>query len=292
MTKQNRREFKGFTLIELLVVIAIIAILAAMLLPALTKAKDKANGIRCMNNHRQLTIAWHMYVNDSQDILPYASETQPGSGTVGAWVQGVQDFNSGNPNNYDVTTLHNSPLWPYCGQSTAIWKCPADQSYVTIAGTQLPRIRTMSMNYWLGAAGGKNYTGLPGSSPPVGTIYLKYSQFGATAGASSIFTFLDMRSDSVNAGNFGVCMDGYPSAASPAGNPGSYIFWDLPGFAHSGGCSFSYADGHAEGKKWKDSRTTSPPLSPPSQGLTASQEQQASPNNQDIAWMQDHATRP
>ncbi|MEI9863953.1 MAG: hypothetical protein WDN00_05265 [Limisphaerales bacterium] len=139
----------------------------------------------------------------------------------------------------------------------------------------------MSMNYWLGAAGGQHYTGLPGSNPPKGTIYLKYSQITANPGPSGIFVFLDMRSDSVDAGNFGVCMDGYPS------NPGAYRFWDLPGFSHNGSCSFSFADGHCEIKKWRDGSTT--PALVPSGNLN---DTFTSPNNQDIAWLQDHATRP
>jgi hypothetical protein len=148
-----------------------------------------------------------------------------------------------------------------------------------VSGVRFPRLRTMSMNYWLGAAGGRSYTGLPGSSPPIGTIYLKYAQISVP---SSIFVFLDMRSDSVDAGNFGVCMDGYPSG------PASYRFWDLPGFAHHGACSFSFADGHTETKKWRNPATT-PALVPPPNTVN---DTFTSANNEDIAWLQDHATRP
>jgi prepilin-type N-terminal cleavage/methylation domain-containing protein/prepilin-type processing-associated H-X9-DG protein len=290
MNKLNRRHASGFTLIELLVVIAIIAILAAMLLPALTKAKEKANAIRCMNNHRSLMIAWHMYVNDNQDMLPYASDSTSGQ-TTGAWVHGQLDFQPNNRNNWDVATLQNTPLWQYCGQSAAIWKCPSDQSFVNVSGVQMPRIRTMSMNIWLGGFGGTLYNDpnlAANSAVPLTTwaFFLKYGQLAAAGGAANTFVFLDMRSDSVNNGNFGVCMDGYAQGGNPA-NPGQYRFWDLPGIAHNGGCSFSFADGHASLTKWKDGRTA-PPSNPPNSvnGVFTS------PNNQDIAWLQDIATRP
>jgi prepilin-type N-terminal cleavage/methylation domain-containing protein/prepilin-type processing-associated H-X9-DG protein len=278
------RGQRGFTLIELLVVIAIIAILAAMLLPALSKAKEKSLAIQCMNNHRSLMLAWRMYVDDNRDVLPYASETSPGAGTVGAWVLGQMDFDPANRYNWDPEVgLKTSPLWPYVGKSVGIWKCPSDRSTVNVSGVIKPRVRTMSMNYWLGAAGGRHYTSLPASEPLTKwTLYLKFDQISANPGPANIFAFLDMRPDSVDAGNFGVCMDGYP------GNPGAYQFWDLPGMQHGKGCSFSYADGHAEIKKWKNSATT-PALVPPPGSVS---DKFASPNNQDIAWLQERASRP
>jgi prepilin-type N-terminal cleavage/methylation domain-containing protein/prepilin-type processing-associated H-X9-DG protein len=285
MTTLNRNNRSAFTLIELLVVIAIIAILAALLLPALSRAKVKAQAVQCMNNHRSLMLAWRMYVDDNQDSLPFSSETSVGAGTPGAWVFGKMDFDSANRGNWDpAVSIRTSVLYPYA-KADAIFKCPADKSYITLGGVQLPRVRTMSMNYWLGAAGGKHYTGLPASEPlSKWILYLKYSDIAATPGAASIFVFLDMRPDSVDVGNFGVCMDGYPS------NPSAYRFWDLPGIQHAGACSFSFADGHAEAKKWRDP-ATSPPIvmPPPPSGVN---DQFTSPNNEDIAWLQDRATRP
>ena len=109
---RQRTSLRAFTLIELLVVIAIIAILAALLLPALGKTKLKAYGIQCMNNHRQLTLAWKMYVDDSHDFLPYASHwpyALPEESRL-AWVGGQMDFNPGNPSNWDVNQdLAKSP---------------------------------------------------------------------------------------------------------------------------------------------------------------------------------------
>src|SRR5262245_50714528 len=105
---------EAFTLIELLVVIAIIAILAAMLLPALTKAKAKGQGIMCMSNHRQLMLAWRMYAEDNRDTVTYATADQAGPYGSYSWVQGVLNYDPANRSNWDVEQdIKKSPLWPY-----------------------------------------------------------------------------------------------------------------------------------------------------------------------------------
>ena len=276
----QRSGQRGFTLIELLVVIAIIAILAAMLLPALSRAKLKAQGVYCMNNHRSLMLAWRMYVDENQDRLPYASEDRFAmTPTVGAWITGTLDFNPANRSNWDPDQdITKSPLWPYCGKNLSIWRCPSDRSAVTVNGQRKPRVRSMSMNLWLGGYGGK----MDSYVDPAGKwkVYTKYSQFGGDLGAAGIFVFLDMREDSIDMGNFGVCMDGYPN------QPNSYRFFDLPGSYHARACGFSFADGHSELKKWQDARTT-----PPLQTDVAFNDQFSSPGNVDIGWLQERATR-
>jgi prepilin-type N-terminal cleavage/methylation domain-containing protein len=277
-TRLRRR--RGFTLIELLVVIAIIAILAALLLPALNKGKLKAQGIQCMNGHRQLCLAWRMYSDDNQDRLLYASEDPYNPSTyAGAWVTGTLDFNPGNRSNWDPNQdITKSPMWPYCGRSLAIWKCPADRSFVTVNGARKPRVRSMSMNIFLGGWGGTD--GNWGSVFSDYLIYTKQTQL-AVPGPAKVFVFLDMREDSIDMGNFAARMAGWPN------NPSQYGFYDLPGFYHHLACGFSFADGHSEIHRWRDSRTT-PPLV--EGGFFPDHFNSA--NNPDVAWLQDHSTRP
>jgi prepilin-type N-terminal cleavage/methylation domain-containing protein len=298
LPRQPEHTRRGFTLIELLVVIAIIAVLAALLLPILGKAKLKARGIQCMNNHRQLAIAWKMYVDDNRDILPYASHWPYGPAALTiesqyAWVGGQMDFNPNNPSNWDINQdLARSPLWSYCGQSGAIWKCPADFSFVQVNGENKPRVRSMSMNLWIGGfvgydgglSGGRGYVNPP--SYPPGTlggdpwrVCLKMGDF-RNPGPAGTFLFLDMREDSIDWGNFATDMTGWPDHPDQAG------FYDLPGSYHHRAGGFSFVDGHSEIKRWMDGRTM-PPLVPG--GLLP--DQFRSPNNPDIAWLQDHATR-
>jgi prepilin-type N-terminal cleavage/methylation domain-containing protein len=275
----------SFTLIELLVVVAIIAILAAMLLPALGKAKLKAQGIQCMSNHRQLCLAWRMYAEDNRDVLVFAS---PNNGKPiprldpYAWCLGIMDFNPANQGNWDIDyDITRRPLWPY-NRSPNIYRCPADHSYVVVDGVQKPRVRTMSMNMFVGG-----FDGTDGGWPPAHNyrVYLKLSDLSNPGGPpDKIFVFLDEREDCINWGNFWTDMDGYQNPFNPA----LYQFnQDFPAFYHHRAAGFSFADGHSEIHKWRDQRTM-----PPLQFGTAVVATVAAPRDIDVAWLQDHSTRP
>ena len=276
---------RGFTLIELLVVIAIISVLAALLLPVLSKAKFKAQGLQCLNNHRQLCLAWRLYSEDNQDVLPFASE-YPWNPTTfdAAWVTGTLDFDGHNPINWDPDlTIKRSPLWPYCGNSAGVWKCPSDTSVVvTDDGERKPRVRSMSMNVYLGGWGGTygNWDIFQGRVWSDFMIYRKQADL-ANPGPASVFVFLDMRQDSIDMGNFATSMAGWP------GQPDSYRFLDLPGYYHHFACGFSFADGHSEIRRWRDTRTTPALLS---DGFV--NDMYPSADNADVEWLQIRATRP
>jgi prepilin-type N-terminal cleavage/methylation domain-containing protein len=284
----------GFTLIELLVVIAIIAILAAMLLPALSRSKAKAQGIYCMNNHRQLSRAWMMYAEDASDVLCYAStstgQSFPPGGSPNpwddyAWSGAHMDDNGGNRANWDPAyDMMKRPLWPYA-KSAAIYKCPSDKSTVTTASGVKPRILTMSMNLYMGG-----FAPIPGIDPPPdGTAggwgfaakYKIYTRLSKIDVPASLFVFLDMREDRVNWSNFMTITDGY----SPP-DPSQYQLGDLPGFYHGQACGFSFADGHSVLHKWLDPRTIPPlgPINPNAPSFSCS-------GNVDVAYLQDISTR-
>jgi prepilin-type N-terminal cleavage/methylation domain-containing protein/prepilin-type processing-associated H-X9-DG protein len=244
-----QRVFRAFTLIELLVVIAIIAILAALLLPALAKAKTKAEGIMCINNNKQLTLAFFSYSSDNGSLPANLGGFLYDWNT---WCTGVLDWNQGQgagslgeavPPNLNTNYLRNALLGSYTSKNTGIYKCPADRVPSAIG----PRVRSYSMNCFFGCT---DYASL--SWFPTGyRVYLKESDI-SVPGPSTTWVFVDEHPDSINDAMIGMNM---PAATAWP----TYTTWqDMPASYHNGACGFGFADGHAEIKKWHDPQSLAP----------------------------------
>jgi len=241
----SRRLPHGFTLIELLVVIAIIAILAGMLLPALAKAKQKGQGIMCMNNTKQLMLAWHMYNSDNNDriVENYHSGTAPPPGAA-PWVRGWLDWTTG-PDNTNLVLLlddSNAKLARYFGQVKNIYKCPSDK-YLNAAQRArgwTERVRSLAANIYVG--------GVPNNiqSGPTDALYkvMRKTSDMTYPGPAETWVYLDEHPDSINDAAFF--------------NPHQTQWIDVPATYHKGGSGLSFADGHSEIHVWKASLRTHP----------------------------------
>jgi prepilin-type N-terminal cleavage/methylation domain-containing protein/prepilin-type processing-associated H-X9-DG protein len=257
---------RGFTLIELLVVIAIIAILAAMLLPALSKAKAKAHRVQCISNLRQLALPYQLYADDNEGrLVPNGQVTDLGKPRL--WVAGAEHLRPEFFTNREALLDDRYALFAGYVPSAGVYKCPSDRSEPDWSGVTYPKLRSYSMNCYMGWQTG----------PPVSSSYITFQKESEVAAQKpgELFTFVDGAPRNLCLPAFVLYMSGG-------------WFYHRPSAEHDGGGVFTFGDGHVEARRWKEADT-----------IAAAKDggfgdgahfKFVSSGNVDLLWLREHAT--
>ncbi|MBU6401328.1 MAG: prepilin-type N-terminal cleavage/methylation domain-containing protein [Verrucomicrobia bacterium] len=269
MRSQPARQGRAFTFLELLVVIAVIGILAALLLPALAGAKVQAQATQCLNNNRQLMMAWTLYAGDNREQLVMNLDSIDNLGVPVDWVAGTMARQTDATNAALLVDPTKSLLAPYA-KVAAIYKCPGDHSR---------NVRSVSMNCRMNPV---RPLGPPSWVGGYGTNYATFYKLTDIQAPANILVTVDERWDSINDAYFAIDMS---NTGTPEGNgpPRPYYIIDYPASYHSGGGNVSFADGHVEIHRWVEP-TTNPRLG------TAQARTYTSASDRDVAWLEGHST--
>jgi len=260
---------KAFTLIELLVVVSIISLLAALLLPILSRARERASGLQCLNNNRQITVAWLLYAEDHSGRLPLNMDVIDDQGVPINWVAGTMHRATDATNMALLTDPTRSLITPYLKDVRA-FKCPSDESR---------HVRSFAMNCRMSPF---RPLGPPSWVGGLGTNYQTFYSLHGILYPVNILVVVDERYDSINDAYFAIDMS---NTGTPEGNgqPRPYYIIDHPASYHNAAGTVSFADGHVEIHKWLEP-TTKPPLG------RAQARIHTSATDRDMQWLQERST--
>lgn len=232
----------AFSVHELLVVILVLAMCSLVVISSRARSRPSGQTFQCLNNLRQLTLAWQNYATDFHGSLVAAQNGMAGRVN---WMQGVLNFTSDPPNWDTSLNVVNSPLWPYAERNAAIFRCPADPSTVIVAGVRRPRVRTYSLSQVFGTG-----EWLDKSPNAAQNVWRTYGKAGDIVSPNATFVFAEEHPASINDGSLASACTG----AQPTNAPTEAQIIDYPASHHSGVGLFSFADGRVEMHQWLGSK--------------------------------------